>query len=400
MVNYICIKCNQNFLKKYNYLKHVNKKFDCTPKTIIINSESVLNHEVSKMNHDFNENKYSCKYCKKIFFNSSNLSRHIKLNNCKVKKIQDEENNKIEDSKNQKIESFEKEIIDLKQIINEQNIKINKLVTNTNPVNDKLLKIISDKDKQILELTNKQSDEVKLQNFIKIEYRETDNYINATQLCKADNKNFDDWYNLDSTKELIIELTKNQKEILIEKKYKTIFIHPDLAIQLAQWISPKFAIQVSKWIRELYIENNIKLNNELELKDERIKTLEKYYKLKQKQTIDYQDKNVIYIITTKQNKLENIYIIGSTIDLKKRLSTYNKSCEHEIVFSKSCNNKKEMLLIENIVLTKLNAYREKSNRDRFVLPIDATIDLFINIVNDSIRFFEKNINTDNLSEKE
>jgi hypothetical protein len=25
------------------------------------------------------------------------------------------------------------------------------------------------------------------------------------------------------------------------------WIHPDLAVQLAQWISPKFALQVSRW---------------------------------------------------------------------------------------------------------------------------------------------------------
>jgi hypothetical protein len=31
-----------------------------------------------------------------------------------------------------------------------------------------------------------------------------------------------------------------------------LWIHPDLAIQLAQWISPIFALQVSKWIRELF----------------------------------------------------------------------------------------------------------------------------------------------------
>jgi KilA-N domain len=28
------------------------------------------------------------------------------------------------------------------------------------------------------------------------------------------------------------------------------WLHPDLAIQLAQWCSPAFAIQVSRWVRE------------------------------------------------------------------------------------------------------------------------------------------------------
>ena len=41
---------------------------------------------------------------------------------------------------------------------------------------------------------------------IVIESRESDNFINATQLCKAGGKRFNNWYQLDSTKELIKEL--------------------------------------------------------------------------------------------------------------------------------------------------------------------------------------------------
>ena len=28
------------------------------------------------------------------------------------------------------------------------------------------------------------------------------------------------------------------------------WVHPDIAINLAQWLSPKFAVQVSRWVRE------------------------------------------------------------------------------------------------------------------------------------------------------
>ncbi len=148
-------------------------------------------------------------------------------------------------------------------------------------------------------------------------------------------------------------------------------------------------------LQNIQIDNN-KFTNEIKEKDDKIKTLEKYYKLKQKRT-DYPDKNVIYILTTEQNKKDRIYIIGSSVDLKERLSTYNKTCEHEVVYNKSCNNKEEMLLIEKIVLTKLKPYKEVANRDRFVLPINQNIDFFTNIVNESIQFFNDEAVSDEIN---
>ena len=46
-----------------------------------------------------------------------------------------------------------------------------------------------------------------------------------------------------------------------------------------------------------------------------------------------------------------------------------------------------MNLIEGMVLKKLEQYREKANRDRFVLPLENDISLFTNIINESINFF-------------
>ena len=72
--------------------------------------------------------------------------------------------------------------------------------------------------------------------------------------------------------------------------------------------------------------------------------------------------------------------------MKNRLSTYNKTAEHEVIYSKEC--KKDYLnTIENMVLIKLDIYREKANRDRFILPIENDISLFINIINNSISYF-------------
>jgi hypothetical protein len=36
---------------------------------------------------------------------------------------------------------------------------------------------------------------------------------------------------------------------------------------------------------------------------------------------------------------------------------------------------------------KLNKYREKANRDRFILPLENDISLFTNVINECINFF-------------
>jgi hypothetical protein len=45
-----------------------------------------------------------------------------------------------------------------------------------------------------------------------------------------------------------------------------------------------------------------------------------------------------------------------------------------------------MSIIENMVLNKLEQYKEKANRDRFVLPIDKNIDFFKDVMNDCLTF--------------
>lgn len=98
-----------------------------------------------------------------------------------------------------------------------------------------------------------------------------DGYINATQLCKAGKKNFNDWNSLDNTKYLLNELSRSAgipADLLIhsitsgKNEDRKTWIHPDLAVQLAQWISPIFALKVSRWIRELTMTGKVSLGEE------------------------------------------------------------------------------------------------------------------------------------------
>jgi hypothetical protein len=114
------------------------------------------------------------------------------------------------------------------------------------------------------------------------------------------------------------------------------------------------------------------------MKNDEIDLMKKCYIKKIKNTTNM--KNVIYMITNDPKKKK--FIIGKTIDLNKRLCMYNKSCKHEIVYTKEFNGPSKILnLIEYMTLMALDPYREQSNVDRFVLPDDKTINFFTDIIN-------------------
>ena len=231
-----------------------------------------------------------------------------------------------------------------------------------------------------------------------IQYRNSDNYVNATQLCKAGGKKFHDWIRLDVTKKLISALDYKAgipaSQLIDSKKGNThlyeqgTWIHPDLAIQLAQWISPDFALEVSFWIRTLFTQGKVEINlkilkekeNLIKEHEKRIKLLENLYLKRHKRT-NYFDSNVVYLITCEELKEQRKYIIGKAIDLKERLSQYNKTSNYEVIHYISLKTDKQMTLAENMILEKLEQYKEQANRDRFILPNDYEIELFIKPMN-------------------
>ena len=269
-------------------------------------------------------------------------------------------------------------------------------ITQNNPINNQLINIIMDKNKKIEELQNNKiiqnyateisNSSLLIINNTTITIRHQDNYINAVQLCQLYNKIFNEWFSLESTTELINEL-KLENDLQLIDNMNGIWIHPDLALYLAQWISPLVAIHVNKWSKILFSNNKFKDQEiEIKLKNQKIQLLQDQFQKKQ-QRQDYPEKNVIYILTTDDNKKKNNYIIGKAKELKNRLSTYNKTAEHEVVYYKECKNENHMNTVEMMVLTKLEEYREKANRDRFILPLEKDISFFTSIIDNSINFF-------------
>jgi hypothetical protein len=100
--------------------------------------------------------------------------------------------------------------------------------------------------------------------------REEDGFIFATALCQISGKRLHDWKRTAETQSLIKKLEDKLKIKVIEvkkggNKYSQgSWIHPLLAIHLAQWISSDFCIKVSNWIEEW---KSIKEKNKIEYND-------------------------------------------------------------------------------------------------------------------------------------
>ena len=81
---------------------------------------------------------------------------------------------------------------------------------------------------------------------------------------------------------------------------------------------------------------------------------------------------------------ERKYILGKATNITNRLSTYNKTDEHEVIYYQECKDEYSMSIVEQVVFHKLKDYREQANRERFILPEGKSIELFINVIKKSI----------------
>ena len=125
----------------------------------------------------------------------------------------------------------------------------------------------------------------------------------------------------------------------------------------------------------------------LEQKNELITgMIKKYVKKQPRQKFDEQ--NVIYILTTQSLKKDRRYILGKAKNLTNRLSTYNKTDEHEVIFYQVCGDEDIMNLLEPLVFKKLEEYREQANRERFILPEDKNIDFFKDTIKNCFEFLK------------
>lgn len=231
-----------------------------------------------------------------------------------------------------------------------------------------------------------------------------DGYICATKLCKAVNKIYPSWKRTQETKNLIQKVQLKYPNVQLihtiqggTPSLQGTYIHPDLAINLAQWCSPSFSLQVSKWIRELIITDEVKLGHEktddeiqqsfqtqieelkkqledkekllneahtyINHKDSEYKRVENKYKklyhnhqtiLKRKELYKLREGSCVYVINMNGESEQRRYKIGQSSDLTNRVCTYRTS-------NPFCKVLFVMYVKENITIEKTMKIRYEEN---------------------------------------
>jgi hypothetical protein len=170
MSKFICNICNREFNKKHHLQDHISKKKKpCVTNTTLIKTDTMLpqintdlpqiNTDLPQINTDLipnivkiNEiNSNACLYCGLVFSRKDAIGRHIKKS-CKVKNDLDNEKekifnlllekdeiiNNIKKEKDEIINNTKKENEELKQLIKDQNNKINDQNNKINKILDKI----------------------------------------------------------------------------------------------------------------------------------------------------------------------------------------------------------------------------------------------------------------------
>jgi hypothetical protein len=102
-----------------------------------------------------------------------------------------------------------------------------------------------------------------------IEHRDEDGYINVTNLCQAGGKKFAEWKRLEKTIAFLEALSSTVQIHTVElikhnmggNGKRHTWVHPHVAINIAQWISPLFDVKVSAWVYEAMMTGKVDIAN-------------------------------------------------------------------------------------------------------------------------------------------
>ena len=232
--------------------------------------------------------------------------------------------------------------------------------------------------------------------YYQLVYRPEDGYIDVTNLCKAGSKQFFHWKELKRTKaflqvlssSIVITMDELLKYQIGSNSERKTWVHPQVAINIAQWISPEFDVQVSRWIYEIMLTGKTDIRDSKTTQQldqlakenkqyvEKIEFFERKY-IQRNKRVGYTDQNVVYIITTESRELKKEYKIGKTQDLTNRLSTYNTTEDHKVVFFVECESQDEMNMLEKFVFLELAYLRIRANREWFCGEVEKIIKTII-----------------------
>ena len=355
--------------------------------------------------------QFQCKICKKTFVRKSVMENHS-CNRSTIQKLLEQSQKRVVETEKEnqflttQLESTLAQLKDLQERYDKLSMAAVK-----RPTTETIIEIEPEMSSSEEPDSDSENEETKYElvplnvgKDFQIEYREKDGYIDVTNLCRAGGKKINDWKRLNKTEAFFQALSSTTGIPVVEliqmetggNGKRHTWVHPLVAINIAQWISPRFDVKVSGWVYEAMMTGKVDITNTTSYKrlvEEnkgqkfQIKHLTKKYVRRQTRKV-IKERNVIYILTTKLMKKDRRYIMGKATNLTNRLSTYNKSDEHQVVYYQKCNDERQMNITEQLVFQKLESHREQANRERFILPIDKDSTFFIDVVKQCIAFVQ------------
>ena len=199
--------------------------------------------KIQNGNSNINSN-FNCEFCNKKLSSKFRLNSHKLI--CKESKKQKEED--IKEKNNL--------IIELKSKLE---------------MSEKFQNSLTDVEKKFI-----RKDSILSLNSIPVISRKEDGYINLTALCKAGKKEFNEWKRNKKTQAFLKVLISTPRIPGVEiikcesggNGERHTWGHPQVAVNIAQWISPEFDVHVSKWVYELSKSLQKKENKIATLKDD------------------------------------------------------------------------------------------------------------------------------------
>jgi hypothetical protein len=191
-------------------------------------------------------------------------------------------------------------------------------------------------------------------------------------------------------KEIIVLSINTFKKFCLKAGTKKADDVHDYYIRLEELLNETINEETSEL--RLQLENTTKsledTTKSLEDTTKTVQILTKKYIKPQKQI--FEGKNAVYLMTSEEGEKARTYTVGKATDLSNRKEDYNHNKIHDfkVVYYISCKNTKFMDVIEGLVLSKLSKYKCKANRDVFELPDTNDVSLFINIVDECVKFYD------------
>ena len=201
---------------------------------------------------------------------------------------------------------------------------------------------------------------------LKVIFKKINDFINVSDLCKQNNTRFADWSRLDHSQTVIEHFEKKLNIKVIERdetyRYRGTYMHKDLVVHLAIWISVDFAFKVSKIVNE-YID-----------KENKLKLIEKDNIIKGKD----------HKIDELSTKIDNLLVMNTEIKSsnEKLIDINNKQSED---IQKLLSNSTDLFEQNKTTQTKLDQINNLLNKlNENILPEDSWT---------TFRIYKMNINT-------